>query len=62
MALENGAEIHTCDGSVFKTKQEARRQYVKDAKSLRQYWVVKQTEAQRNIKWIDYIVQVKGKV
>lgn len=56
-----GGDIHTCCGSLFKTKREARAEVIRLAKKCRKEWVEEQAKACRIIQWLDYLLATKGR-
>jgi hypothetical protein len=56
-----GGSIHTCNGSLFKTKREARAEVVRLANKYRKEWAEKQAKACRVIQWLDYLLATGGR-
>jgi hypothetical protein len=53
--------IHTCNGFICKTRQEARAESLKIARNLREQWAAKRKEAEHVVQYLDWVIAMKGK-
>jgi len=52
--------IHTCNGFLAATRQEARTESLRIARALRPVWAQKRREAQSVVAYLDWVISKKG--